>query len=792
MMTNWNALIPDAPFDWALIPLDGHKRPIDPETGDLKTDWQLQDGYDIDGISALNGQVHAVGLMLGEKSGGVLQVDYDGPASPAKFQEIYGKSPKDLPRTIGVTSGKESRGSRFFLVDPDWWDSLRGAKSWKDENGDICLELRWAGHQAVIAGKHPETSGYRWMANSSPADLEMATAPDWLLEPLIRTEATYEPVQVSAEDAQRAIEMLQCIDPNSRTNYDGWLEIGMALHHTDEGLLSDWIAWSKQMSNFDKAECLQKWQGFADYKGQPLTIGTLHHFAKQGGYVEPKRQPVTKPQGGVQGDLELMGWSDLLDYILKSIRQNSPDHEMKARAELKNRFRISDEQLNTALFKRHGEGRLLNVKPAHDSVSMAKVETLQYQLDGWIQKGDVGLLYGAYGTGKTTLALWKAYHLAKGINILDRNTPCTPARSLIIATDSGLGPLKKSLEDLGLDPDNDPLFQPGHPDQMIYIWGYDPAQGHGSWICDIQGIIRLEQFIELKNIAYVAIDSAKSVSSVAGWSYTSNESVKALLKHLREVVATPTDSFIEFLSHDGTEKGMHSGAKAWAEDPSLVCRLELQKDEATGQESVRCEFKKDRAAAVDPRRKLTYFLEDCQLKLAPEVEVVSTCEDAIVEVLWSAHQNNVPSVKTNELKSEVYARFRKTSKTVENTLPRINKKRIVSPRRGSWYLSPSEIQRLEAKHSSSNRDPYVMGRVNSKPTASVDVCLPPDPVLTSGVRGVRNIPKPPISPRGGRSGGSETLVAHNVLTFTPPVEGRANPKTNSDLSDWMQDDEEII
>ena len=503
-------------------------------------------------------------------------------------------------------------------------------------------------------------------------------------------------------------------------------------------------------------------------------------------------KPDAEQKSGAKGDLEKMGWTNLLDYILKSIRQNSPDHEMKARAELKNRFRISDEQLNTALFKRHGEGRLLNVKPAHDSVSMAKVETLQYQLDGWIQKGDVGLLYGAYGTGKTTLALWKAYHLAKGINILDRNTPCTPARSLIIATDSGLGPLKKSLEDLGLDPDNDPLFQPGHPDQMIYIWGYDPAQGHGSWICDIQGIIRLEQFIELKNIAYVAIDSAKSVSSVAGWSYTSNESVKALLKHLREVVATPTDSFIEFLSHDGTEKGMHSGAKAWAEDPSLVCRLELQKDEATGQESVRCEFKKDRAAAVDPRRKLTYFLEDCQLKLAPEVEVVSTCEDAIVEVLWSAHQNNVPSVKTNELKSEVYARFRKTSKTVENTLPRINKKRIVSPRRGSWYLSPSEIQRLEAKHSSSNRDPYVMGRVNSKPTASVDVCLPPDPVLTSGVRGVRNIPKPPISPRGGRSGGSETLVAHNVLTFTPPVEGRANPKTNSDLSDWMQDDEEII
>ena len=83
MMANWNALIPDAPFDWALIPLDGRKRPIDPDTGNLKDDWQQHDGYDIDGISALNGQVHSVGLMLDEKSGGVLQVAYDGPATPA-------------------------------------------------------------------------------------------------------------------------------------------------------------------------------------------------------------------------------------------------------------------------------------------------------------------------------------------------------------------------------------------------------------------------------------------------------------------------------------------------------------------------------------------------------------------------------------------------------------------------------------------------------------------------------------------------------------------------------------
>ena len=490
-------------------------------------------------------------------------------------------------------------------------------------------------------------------------------------------------------------------------------------------------------------------------------------------------------QREAQDDLEAMGWTDLLDFILNSIREDRPDCEMKARAEMKHRFRISDEQLNTALFKRHGEGRVLEVKPTYSSVSLAKVETLQYRMDGWIQQGDVGLLYGSYGTGKTTLALWKAYHLAKGINILDRNTPCQPTKSLIIATDSGLGPLKKSLVDLGIDPDTDPLLMPGHPDQMIHIWGYDPLQGHAAWICDIQGVIRLEQFIERKAIGYVAIDSAKSVSSAAGWSYTSNESVKALLKHLREAVAMPTGSFIEFLSHDGTEKGMHSGAKAWAEDPSMVCRLELKKDESTGQESVICEFKKDRAAFVDPRRKLTYFLEDCQLKLASEVEVVSTCDDAIVEVLWTAHQNEIPSVKTRELKDEVFSRFKKTAKTVENSLPRLNKKRIVSPRRGSWKLSPSEIQRLEAERSTPNRDPYETGGVNSKPTAPVEVCQPPDPVLTSGVRGFSN---PPPIPRGESSGGSHIPVVAKHLPVTPPAEGGLHPQKTSNQPDWCDPD----
>ena len=356
-MRNWSALIPQAPFDWVLIPLDGRKRPINPDTGDLMEQWQQQPGYDVDGISALNGKVQAVGLMLGARSGGVLQVDFDGPKSPAKFQEVFGQSPQDLPKTIGVTSGKASRGSRFFLVDQDWWPSLRGRKVWKDDDGEICLELRWTGHQAVIAGKHPETKGYRWLSNSAPSDLEMAKAPDWLLEPLVRTESTYEPVAPTADDADRAIAMLQCIDPEERDDYDSWLEIGMALHHTDKGLLSKWVDWSSQMANFNEQECRDKWQGFADYKGIPLTIGSLHHYAKQGGYKESKRP---KQPAGVEQDDALDEWDSVLTTLVNPehhcFEKNIIRRQIRAQTAAQQAdLRVSPDQVRARLIQKQRE-----------------------------------------------------------------------------------------------------------------------------------------------------------------------------------------------------------------------------------------------------------------------------------------------------------------------------------------------------------------------------------------------------------------------------------------------------
>ena len=779
----WSARIPEAPSDWVFIPLDGQKRPIDPHTGNLKRNWQSQQGYTIEEMEGLS-RVKAVGLILGSRTG-TLAVDFDGPDATSTFKEIFGRSDQELPPTIAMTSGKKHRCQRLFAVHQEFWPRLKGRKAWTDRNGNTCLELRWDGHQSVLAGAHPETDGYSWLPSSSPADRELADAPDWLLEPLLTQEDHLPEFVPTSNDAQRAVEMLKFIDPLKHTSYDDWLKVGLALHHTNAGLLTAWIDWARPMPNFDEGEHLTKWQSF-QHRADGITIRSLHYWAKQGGYQEQKKQyaplslgtdPTEQDKGGA--DAKLLGYTELLDLILESITQERRNKEMEGRAELKHRFRVSDDQINTALFNQYTDGKVARAKRRHNSVRMAEIKRLSYRMDGWIQRGDVGLTYGSFGTGKTTLMVWKAYCLAKGTNMLDRNTPCEPGKSLLIATDSGVEALLKTCEGLGIDPENDPLFAAGHPDQMIHIWGYAPEQGHAAWICNIHGVIQLERLIRDEQIEYVGIDSAKSVSSSAGWSYTSNESVQSVIKYLREAVAKPTGCFIEFLSHDGTNKGAHAGAKAWAEDPSMVIQLELIKDEATGKESVVCQFKKDRAAAVDPRRKVTYCLQDQQIVLAPEVEVVGCCDEALLTIAWNAYCNGVEVITKKELSNEAFARFKYSSKTVENTLAKVtgngkgnDGKPLIRKGRGLYSMAPHEIQRREALR---NRTLSLKGGGSSKPTARQGVCLPPKQPPEGGTRGDA---KPPSNTVGGTVGGEQMHLCNKDVSHFPPGGGVAPPRTH--------------
>lgn len=76
---------------------------------------------------------------------------------------------------------------------------------------------------------------------------------------------------------------------NTDLHYDDWITVGMALHHSTQGSAegySLWEDWSAVSKKHNSAKMDKKWQSFGKYHN-PITLGTLIHFAEQNGYVKP-------------------------------------------------------------------------------------------------------------------------------------------------------------------------------------------------------------------------------------------------------------------------------------------------------------------------------------------------------------------------------------------------------------------------------------------------------------------------------------------------------------------------
>ena len=381
-----------------------------------------------------------------------------------------------------------------------------------------------------------------------------------------------------------------------------------------------------------------------------------------------------------------------IDDLITAIRQEDEDEEMKIIKEIKFRFKLSDDQITRKVMK-HFYHIKSDFRPAlNPSVDLSTVEPLTYLMDGWLLQGDVSLTYGSYGSGKTTHALYKAYKFAKGENILDRSSPCKKGKSLFICTDGGVSTFKKAMYDLGIE--NDAVLKEGE-EQKIFVWGFDSKQGQQAWYGNINGIIKLENFVQYEGIDYVVIDSAKSISSGA-FNYLDNVQVRDFIRVVRDVIAKPNNAHIEILSHDGTARGAHAGAKSWAEEASMVLSLKPNIDEdSKKQNGVTAIFKKDRAANIDPRRRVTYRLEECEMVLEDDKEIVGSCNDVILEIMSDFYKQGQTEVRRADIVTTAFNIASAARKTVDNTLGNmVNSKKLRRPKKGVYALNPKDIQKL--------------------------------------------------------------------------------------------------
>lgn len=73
-------------------------------------------------------------------------------------------------------------------------------------------------------------------------------------------------------------------------DYLKWRDVGLALHHSTSGSmqgLSIWEEWSIKFDKYKEGSTAYQWGRMGDNNPSLLSLGTLIHFAKQDGYIQP-------------------------------------------------------------------------------------------------------------------------------------------------------------------------------------------------------------------------------------------------------------------------------------------------------------------------------------------------------------------------------------------------------------------------------------------------------------------------------------------------------------------------
>ena len=687
--------------DWQLIPCDDRKRPIDPATGEPMTAWASH-ATDADGIAELASSpyVKAVGLVLGEPSG-VIAIDFDGTGSTDVFRSVYGLPWTELPRTVGWCSGLPNRRQLAFRVPMDLWPNLRNRRVWKNSEGRTALELRGNGHQSVIVGAHPDTAGYQWLPGRSPADLQVADAPDWLLAPLLK--AASEPAdtehQPSAADVPRALELLQHIKP--RDDYDGWLKVGMALHSVDPGLLSDWVGWSRGCANFNEEECLAKWNSF---KSSGFTIGTLHYLAELDGfrYVRPEPEydfpdhgdDASKPPPRpieVPKDQQIQALLDeLLDLMLQP--QESWAKQMATRAAL---WALGvqggaiDERLYYALAQRWG----LSLQTSHAGGSRNRklsdpiASPAEDLLPGFLLWRRDHLLFGAGGTGKTLAAAQMAVCLIKGLPFLDQQIPPSrTGRVLWIGTDGGEGAramVKEYIEDLGLEHDDPDI------EANLNIWAAEGNDSLPSWACTPSGLKELRDELESGGYALVVVDSLKATLELAGVNFSIGP-VGTLMRLMQALVGRYCS--LLWLHHPAGGKAAGKGLQAAAgsqninQIPSAVHQI-TRKVEDRGPSNLWSVHKLRGSTS----REFSYRLAEAGFEIT-DGQITANVRTAVLDAIELLNAGGMPS-GTSYIASNL-STF--NDSTIRNNLTWLRKRGLIRKKGSGWSLTVQGAELLDA------------------------------------------------------------------------------------------------
>ena len=165
---------------------------------------------------------------------------------------------------------------------------MKKSTVWK-RNGNVVLELLSNKRKTTIPPSKHRVTGkeYKWLGAELGA-LELPLLPANFIEdmnqlfpaPIIVRKVYDSPLleqEISFDEVEKMLGYI-----SADINYSDWIAIGMAIKDEfgDAGFIL-WDKWSARSNKYKAAEMHGKWRSFS---AGGYTIGTLVHFAKNGGW----------------------------------------------------------------------------------------------------------------------------------------------------------------------------------------------------------------------------------------------------------------------------------------------------------------------------------------------------------------------------------------------------------------------------------------------------------------------------------------------------------------------------
>ena len=123
-------------------------------------------------------------------------------------------------------------------------------------------------------------------ASDDPDNYHKWVTTDMFMKPDEPTKTVHKPprvVQQHIEHTHEGLnELLGMLKTTRADSYTDWISIGMALKHTNADTnLAVWKKWSSISSKYDEDVCERTWNGFQPSVATPITLGTVHYYARQ-------------------------------------------------------------------------------------------------------------------------------------------------------------------------------------------------------------------------------------------------------------------------------------------------------------------------------------------------------------------------------------------------------------------------------------------------------------------------------------------------------------------------------